>query len=109
MISALEANIRSRRKISDGALEQLKEIEDQMVKQFNSDDVDTIGQGCYYYETDLLRAEVRVLLKKLGYKVIDKGRSYDHKYMYCIDWRDAVKPKYIKNKVYWPSLLKSLI
>ena len=106
MISALEASMRSQRRISSGASEQLKEIEDQMMKQFNSDDVDIVGYGCYYYETDLLKAEVRVLLKKLGYKVIDKGLGYSHKRRYCIDWREAVKPKYTKNNIYWLDLLK---
>ncbi len=108
MLSALEANMRSRSKISDGALEQLKEIEDEIVKQFNSNDVDTISYGYCYYETDLLKAEVKVLLKQLGYKVIAEGLAYSHKYKYRIDWRAAIKPKYIKNNIYWQDLLKEV-
>ncbi len=87
MISALEACERSSLKISPDSLKQLEEIEEGMLKQLNSSDPDNVMKTYYFYETDLLRTEVRVLLKKLGYKIVGES-GYDHKYRYRIDWRD---------------------
>lgn len=108
MISALEANKRSNQKISEGALKQLEEIEKQILSQINSVDIDYASRGYCYYHTDLLKAEVRVLLNKLGYKVTGAGSTYDHKHSYLIDWQAAGQPKYPDNRIYWRNLLNGV-
>jgi hypothetical protein len=93
MISALEAYKLSSKKISQGALQQLKEIEKKILTQTRYYQLEYDDRRYCYYDTDLLKAEVRVLLEKLGYKVTGVGTGYHCKYRYCIDWQ-AAGPKY---------------
>ena len=88
MISAFEAHKRVTHRISSQALEQLNEIEQKIIAESKWIDPDDARCLCYY-DTDLLQAEVRVLLNKLGYKVTGVGEGYKHKHRYCIDWRHA--------------------
>ena len=82
MISALEAGIRDMNKISPAALEQLKEIEDLIIKEVTPYDY---SRGFLYYDKPLM-AETRIMLLKLGYDLPNTGIWYYPGHT-CINWQ----------------------
>ena len=99
MISAREAHLRTTRKLSPQALEQLQEIEGLIIKKMDWQDPDDMRFWIYYDKPIL--AEVRVMLCKLGYK-FETSSLFIHEPRenhYCISWRDAIPYVYRGKKI----------
>ena len=103
MISAIEANKRTHKKLSPAAIAQLKEIEEEIMRQINytegNNDPDFI-RSWIYYDKHLLD-EVRVMLVKTGYKIITDGimMRFPGKDKYCISWQEATPYVYRGPKI----------
>lgn len=95
MISAREAHLRTTRKLSPQALDQLQEIEELIIKKMNWQDPDDMRFRIYYDKPIL--AEVRVMLCKLGYKF--ETPQFPRNNHYCISWADAIPYVYRGKKI----------